>query len=152
MLLPTAYWGTSKQHMTLQQPRNYDFQVSPLNLPRSQSGNDREMTTSPPSHHREANIVLRTTGKLQQLRANNREMTTLQKHATTAKCNDRETTSQRPQQSPPEWHEILRCFVAVDVSSAFRKSLTYSFPYRQAYRSRASTQSRGQRVSGNTYL
>ena len=33
--------------MKLQQPRNYDFRVSQFNLP-SQSGNDREMTTSPP--------------------------------------------------------------------------------------------------------
>ena len=30
-------WGTSKQHMKLQQPRNYDFRVSQFDPPRSQS-------------------------------------------------------------------------------------------------------------------
>ena len=40
--------------------------------PRSQCGNDREMTTSPPGHH-----ALTMTAKLQQLRANSREMTTI---------------------------------------------------------------------------
>ena len=46
----TRVWGTSKQHMKLQQPRNYDFRVSQFDPPRSQSSNDREMTTSPPGH------------------------------------------------------------------------------------------------------
>ena len=69
-------WGTSKQHMKLQQPRNYDFRVSQFDPPRSQSGNDRETTTSPTGHHREANVALSTTAKLQQLRVNSREMTT----------------------------------------------------------------------------
>ena len=82
-------WGTSKQHMKLQQARNYDFRVSQFNPPRSQSGNDREMTTSPPSHHRDAKNALTTTAKLQQLRANSREMTTFAES-----CNDREM--QRP--------------------------------------------------------
>ena len=44
-------WGTSKQHMKLQQPRNYDFRVSQFDPPKSQSSNDRETTTSPPGHH-----------------------------------------------------------------------------------------------------
>ena len=61
-------WGTSKQHMKLQQPRNYDFRVSQFDPPRSQSGNDRETTTSPAGHHWEANVALSTTAKLQQLR------------------------------------------------------------------------------------
>ena len=43
-------WGTSKQHMKLQQPRNHDFRVSQFDPPRSQSSNDRETTTSPPGH------------------------------------------------------------------------------------------------------
>ena len=51
-----GFWGTSKQHMKLQQPRNYDFRVSQLNPPRCQSGNDREMTTSPTGHDWEAKI------------------------------------------------------------------------------------------------
>ena len=46
---PVYMWGTSKQHMELQQPRNYDFRVSQFDPLGSQSGNDREMTTSPPS-------------------------------------------------------------------------------------------------------
>ena len=82
-------WGTSKQHMKLQQPRNYDFRVSQFDPPRSQSGNDRETTTSPPGHHSEANVALTTTAKLQQLRVNSREMTTFAES-----CNDREM--QRP--------------------------------------------------------
>ena len=48
-LTPTL-WDTSKQHMKLQQPRNYDFRVSQFALPRSRSGNDREMTTSSFGH------------------------------------------------------------------------------------------------------
>ena len=43
--------GTSKQHMKLQQPQNYDFRVSQFDPPRSRSGHDRETTTSPPAHH-----------------------------------------------------------------------------------------------------
>ena len=69
--------------MKLQQPRNYDFHVSQFNTPRSQSGNDCEMMTSPPSHHWEAIIALTTTAKLRQLRANSREMTTFAQS-----CND----------------------------------------------------------------
>ena len=38
--------------------------------PRSQSGNDREIPTSPPGHHWEAKIALTTTAKLHKLRAN----------------------------------------------------------------------------------
>ena len=78
-------WGASKQHLKLQQPRNYDFRVSLFNLPRSRIGNDREMTTSPPGHHREAKTALTTTAKLTTLRANNREMT-----AFAESCNNRE--------------------------------------------------------------
>ena len=117
------WWGTSKQHMKLQQPRNYDFRVSQFDVPRSRSGNDREMMTSPPGHHREAKIALTTTAKLQQLRANSREMTTFAES-----CNDREM--QRPWNDELETaqllqnvHEILRRFMAVVVSIAFRKSL-----------------------------
>ena len=69
--------------MKLQQPQNYNFRVSQFNSPRAQRGNDREMTTSPPGHHWEAKIALTTTAKLQQLRANNREMTTFAES-----CND----------------------------------------------------------------
>ena len=111
--------------MKLQQPRNYDFRVSQFDPPRSQSGNDRETTTSPPGHHREANVALSTTAKLQQLRVNSREMTTLAES-----CNDREM--QRPRNDKLETaqlrenlRQILRRFVAVVVSSAFWKSLTH---------------------------
>ena len=34
--------------MKLQQPRNHDFRVSQFNPPRPRSGNNQEMTTSPP--------------------------------------------------------------------------------------------------------
>ena len=78
-------WNTSKLHMKAQQPQNYDFRVSQLNLPRCQSGNDCEMTTFPPAKHCEAIVALTTTAKLQQLQANNREMTTLLNLVTTAK-------------------------------------------------------------------
>ena len=114
-------WGTSKQHMKLQQPRNYDFRVSQFNPARFQGGNDREMTTSPPGHHWQARVALTTTAKLQQLGANSRDMKS---------CNNRKT--QRPwsdkletAQSLQNVHEILRCFMAVVVStwSAFWKSL-----------------------------
>ena len=99
-------WGTSKQHMKLQQPRNYYFQVSQFDPPRSQSGNDREMTTKVATTVKrrllhlaiiEAQMItLTTTAKLQQLRVNSREMTTFAAYpATTAKCNDREVTSQK---------------------------------------------------------
>ena len=81
------------------------------------------MTTSPPGHHREAKIVLTTTAKVQQLRANSREMTTFAES-----CNDREM--QRPRsdkletaQSLQLLYEILRRFMAVVISSASRKSL-----------------------------
>ena len=58
-------------------PRSGDlWSYAHFNLPRPQSGNDREMTTSPPGHHWEAMVALTTTSKLQQLRANNSEMTT----------------------------------------------------------------------------
>ena len=64
-----------------------------------------------------------TTAKRQQLQASNRETTTF-----AGCCRDGEV--QRPwsdkpesQQSSPEFHEILRRFVAVVVWSAFRKSL-----------------------------
>ena len=129
-----SYWGTSKQHVKLQQPRNYDCRVSQFNLPTPQSGNDREMTTSPPGHHWEANghlqeakIALTMTPELQQLQANNREMTT-----SAESCNDREmqqpwNDKSEAQQSPPELHEILHRLMAVVVSSAFRKSLSYAF-------------------------
>ena len=43
-------WGNPKQHMKLQQPRNYDFWMLQFNLLGSQGGNSREMTTSPPGH------------------------------------------------------------------------------------------------------
>ena len=64
-----------KQPMKLQQPRNYDFGVSQFSLLGSQGGNSREMTTSPPGHHWEATVALTTAAKLQQFRANSREMT-----------------------------------------------------------------------------
>ena len=44
-------WGTPKQPMKLQQPRNYDFGVFQFNLLGSQGGNSREVTTSPPGHY-----------------------------------------------------------------------------------------------------
>ena len=44
-------WGNPKQHMKLQQPRNYDFWMFQFNLLGSQGGNSREMTTSPPGHY-----------------------------------------------------------------------------------------------------
>ena len=93
------FWGSSKQHMKLQQPRNYDFRVSQFDPPRSQSGNDRETTTKVATTVKQRllhlaiieaqMITLTTTAKLQQLRINSREMTTF-----AASCNDREM--QRP--------------------------------------------------------
>ena len=62
-----------RQHMKLQQPRNYDFQVSQFSLLRSRCTNDHELTTSPPGPHWEAMVALTTTAKVQQLRANNLE-------------------------------------------------------------------------------
>ena len=88
--------------MKLQQPRNYDFGMFQFNLLGSQGGNSREMTTSPPGHHQEATVALTTAAKLQQVRANSREMTS---------------------QKLNEEHEILRRFMAVVVSSAFWDSL-----------------------------
>ena len=117
-------WGASKQRMKLQQPRNYDFRVSRFDPPRSQSGNDRETTTSPPGHHWEANVALTTTAKLQPLRVNSREMTTFPES-----WNDREM--QRPWNDKLEAAQLLQNlrkslnrFMAVVVSSAFWKSLT----------------------------
>ena len=126
-------WGTSKQHMKLQQPRNYDFRVSQFDPPRSQSGNDRETTTKVATTvkrrllhlaiiERQV-ITLTTTAKPQQLRVNSREMTTF-----AASCNDREM--QRPRSDKFETAQLLQdlrkilCrFMAVVVSSAFWKSL-----------------------------
>ena len=109
--------------MKLQQPRNYDFRVPQFDPPRSQSGNDCGTTTSPLGHHREANVALTTTAKLQQLRVNSREMTTFAES-----CNNPEM--QRPWNDKLEiaplrqnLRRILRRFVAVVVSSAFWKSL-----------------------------
>ena len=87
--------------MKLQQPRNYDFRASQLDPPRSQSGNDRETTTSPPGHHWEANVALKTTAKLQQLRVNSREMTTFAESR-----NDREM--QRPWNDKLETAQLLQ--------------------------------------------
>ena len=129
-------WGTSKQHMKLQQPRNYDFWVSQFGPPRSQSGNDRETTTKVATTVKrrllhlaiiEAQMItLTTTAKLQQLRVNSREMTTF-----AASCNDRKM--QRPRsdkletaQLLPILRKILCRFMAVVVSSAFWKSLIIS--------------------------
>ena len=96
-------WGNPKQHMKLQQPRNYDFWMLQFNLLGSQGGNSREMTTSPSGHYNwEVTVALTTAAKLQQVRANSREMTS-------KKLN--------------EEHEILRRFMAVVVSSAFWGSL-----------------------------
>ena len=129
-------WGTSKQHMKLQQPRNYDFRVSQFDPPRSQSGNDRETTTKVATTVKrrllhlaiiERQIItLTTTAKPQQLRVNSREMTTF-----AASCNDREM--QRPRSDKFETAQLLQilrkilcCFMAVVVSSAFWKSLRNS--------------------------
>ena len=92
------HWGEPKQPMKLQQPRNYDFGMFQFNLSGSQGGNSREMTTSPPGHYWEVTVALTTAAKLQQVRANSREMTS---------------------QKLNEEHEILRHFMAVVVSSAF---------------------------------
>ena len=88
--------------MKLQQPRNYDFGVFQFNLLGPQGGNSREMTTSPPGQYWEATVALTTAAKLQKVRANSREMTS---------------------QKLNEEHEILRRFMAVVVSSAFKNSL-----------------------------
>ena len=129
------WWGTSKQHMKLQQPRNYDFRVSQFDPPRSQSGNDRETTTKVATTVKrrllhlaiiERQIItLTTTAKPQQLRVNSREMTTF-----AASCNDREM--QRPRSDKFETaqllqilHKILCRVMAVVVSSAFWKSLIW---------------------------
>ena len=97
-----ASWGSPKQPMKRQQPRNYDFWMFQFNLLGSQGGNSREMTTSPPGHYWEVTVALTTAAKLQQVRANSREMTS---------------------QKLNEEHAILRRFVAVVVSSAFKNSL-----------------------------
>ena len=68
------YWGNPKQHMKLQQPRNYDFWMFQFNLLGSQGGNSREMTTSPPGRYWEVTAALTTAAKLQQVRANSREI------------------------------------------------------------------------------
>ena len=56
------------------QPRNYDFGMFRFNLLGPQGGNSREMTTSSRGHHWEATLTLTTAAKLQQFRANSREM------------------------------------------------------------------------------
>ena len=61
----------------------------------SQSGNDRGTTTSPPGHRRAAKIALTTAAKLQQLRANNCEMTTFATSCNERECKDCEVTSQK---------------------------------------------------------
>ena len=61
----------------------------------SQRGNNREMTTSPPGHHREEIIALTTAAKLQQLRANSHEMTTFAESCNNCESNDRDVTSQK---------------------------------------------------------
>ena len=126
---------TSKQHMKLQQPRNYDFRVSQFDPPRSQSGNDHETTTKVAMTVKrrllhlaiiERQIItLTTTAKPQQLRVNSREMTTF-----AASCNDREM--QRPRGDKFETAQLLQIlrkilcrFMAVVVSSAFWKSLKW---------------------------
>ena len=48
----------------------------PNSTSHSKSGDDGEMTTSSPGHHREAKVALVTTAKILQLWANNREMRT----------------------------------------------------------------------------
>ena len=77
-----------------------------FNLLGPQGGNSREMTTSPPGHYWEVTVALTTAAKLQKVRANSREMTS---------------------QKLNEEHEILRRFMAVVVSSAFRDSLKIVF-------------------------
>ena len=99
------HWENPKQHMKLQQPRNYDFWMFQFNLLGSQGGNSREMTTSPPGHYWEVTVALTTAAKLLQVRANSREMTS---------------------QKLNEEHEILRRCMAVVVSSAFWASLRHS--------------------------
>ena len=85
--------GTSKQHMKIRQPRNYDFRVSQFNIPRSQSGNDHEMTddfSTWPSL-RLANCT-HNDRQLEQLRANSVKWRLLQNLATTAKWQARSST------------------------------------------------------------
>ena len=84
----------------------------PIQPSKSQSGNDREMSISPPGHHSTAKIALTTTAKIQQWRADNCEMTTLLLFLAES-CNDREiqrrwSDKSEAQHSPPELHEILR--------------------------------------------
>ena len=71
----TEKWGIPKQHMKLQQPRSYNLWMFRFNLLGSQGGNSREMTTASPGHHWRATVAPTTTAKLQQFRANSREMT-----------------------------------------------------------------------------
>ena len=85
------------------------------------------MTTPPTGHHREARIALTTTAELQHLQANNRQMTTFAESCNNRERNDRKVKSQTLK-SPPELHAILRCFLAVVVSSAIRKSLMHICP------------------------
>ena len=130
---PALKWGTSKQHMKVQQPRNYDFRVSQFDPPRPQSGNDRETTTKVATTVKRRLLhlaiierqifTLTTTAKPQQLRVNSREMTTF-----AASCNDHEM--QRPRSDKFETAQLLQIlrkilcrFMAVVVSSAFWKSL-----------------------------
>ena len=77
-----ALLGNPKQHIKLQQPRNYDFWMFQFNLLGTQGGTSREMTTSPPGHYWEGTVALTTAAKLQQVRANSREMTWQVKNST----------------------------------------------------------------------
>ena len=121
-------WGTSKQHMKLQQPRNYDFRVRPTEVPKWQ----RPWFSTWPSLRGKSS--LKTT-----LRVNSREMTTFAKS-----CNEREM--QRPWNDKLETaqlrqnlRQISRRFVVVVVSSAFWKSLIEEYsPPRSVNRERNS--------------
>ena len=77
------------------------------------------MTTSLPGHYWEVTVALTAAAKLQQVRANSREMTS-------RKLN--------------EEHEILRRFMAVVVSSAFKNSLKCLLLWRIAQLSRDTLQ------------
>ena len=79
------YWGTSKQHMKLQQPQNYDFRVYQFNLQRSPKRKRAWNDDSSPGHLHSQRLP----------NYNNREPTDakwrlLQNLTTTANCNDSE--------------------------------------------------------------
>ena len=77
----------------------------------------------PPGHHWEVKIALTKTAKLQQFRANRSEMTTFAESCNARHMQRLWSDKLDTAQSMQNVHDMLRRFMAVVVSSAFRKSL-----------------------------